>query len=73
MADACAQEGQEWPLWTREDVEHGTPSRKDGIPSAKEAQCRRTAGIFLAEAGKNLKMCADEGVARRSMAKRNAC
>lgn len=68
MADLSAQEASEWPLWTRKDVEQETPSRKDGISFAKETQCRRTAGMFLAEAGKNLKVYATKHVAVLSMA-----
>lgn len=68
MADMSAQEASEWPLWTREDVEKETPSRRDGISFAKETQCRRTAGMFLAEAGKNLKVYATKHVAVLSTA-----
>lgn len=61
MDGACARR-----LWTKEEIEGDTPSRKEGVPSAVEALCRRAACQLVIDTGARLKLCVAFPVERRA-------
>ena len=52
-------------FWRMEDIEDRSPSRKEGVPRAVEALCRRAACQLVIDTGARLKLCVATHVASR--------
>lgn len=60
MDGACVR-----TFWRMEDIEDHSPSRKEGVPRAVEALCRRAACQLVIDTGARLKLCVATHVASR--------
>jgi cyclin T len=49
------ERGRSWYL-SKEEIERGSPSRRDGVGTAKEAQLRATYCSFIREVGLRLQL-----------------
>jgi hypothetical protein len=55
---AAMEEGERGRSWylSKEEIERGSPSRRDGVGTAKEAQLRATYCSFIREVGLRLQL-----------------
>lgn len=60
MDGACVR-----AFWRKEEIEEHSPSRKEGVPRAVEALCRRAACQLVIDTGARLKLCVATHVASR--------
>jgi len=61
MDGACVR-----AFWRKEEIEEHSPSRKEGVPGAVEALCRRAACQLVIDTGARLKLYVEAHVASRN-------